>query len=103
LDFYVIVVPIEKARHVPGFLFLTELIVAAVSRVSGVVESLTNLRRQTCGFADRLVEGAVTAVYTDGTEQEQAKAKYRGLSTARRTLRLSAASVEMTFLWFVFG
>jgi hypothetical protein len=28
------------------------------------------------------------------------KAEYRGLSTARRTVRLSAASVEMTFYFW---
>jgi hypothetical protein len=28
-----------------------------------------------------------------------AKTKYRGLSTAQQTVRLSVASVEMTFVW----
>src|ERR1700719_4168613 len=33
----------------------------------------------------------------DDSEKSSGKSKYRGLSTARRTVRLSAASVEMTF------
>jgi hypothetical protein len=30
----------------------------------------------------------------------QEEAQYRGLSTAQRTVKLSAASVEMTFVWW---
>src|SRR5437879_2076150 len=38
----------------------------------------------------------MTTGRANGNEQTTAKAEYRGLSTARRTIRPSAASVEMT-------
>jgi hypothetical protein len=34
-----------------------------------------------------------------GLAMTRAKTKYRDLSTAQRTMRLSVASVEMTFVW----
>jgi hypothetical protein len=37
--------------------------------------------------------------YLDATVTARAKAKYRGLSTAQQTVRLSVASVEMTWVW----
>jgi hypothetical protein len=44
--------------------------------------------------------GRLNTDFTDKTDQEQAtaKAKCRGLSTARQTMRLSVTSVEMTIL-----